>query len=610
MKTSAFSLLASAGVLVGFPFALIGQTTWDFGATPDINWSSFTNWSTDATPAGTAVVFGATGVTANATTVGNIVDTDFTGGNALTSLTYNANSASWQVTQIAGVKTLTVDGAFLVGGLTVNSQVTKAAFTGTGSLVINNSSAAVTIANTGGTAVRSTLDMSALSTFTATVSSFNVGTGTTGYGTVYLANTSTITATSINSGGTGSGYGGATSNQIYLGTTTTLNANTLALAGGRTYGTVKFRASGDGAANNTTVSGATLKIRAADGTSAAAMTVGAWSGAFPASGTSSLDLTGGTVDAKVTTLKVGTTSANNNSNTASAVLTIDGSASSFDASGLVTVGETTGSGSNGTLNGILNVKGGAAFTAGSDLKLGNQTGGAIATKGTLSVSDAGTKVDVAGNIVMGARSGTAAVTATVNVSGGTLTVGGNLSEGAGGASITSTVNLGGGTLDLTRGAIAVDAFNFTGGTLKDVAVFTGSLNVQNDATLSSTLDAGFVALSLTGDLTLGANANLGLGLANDFTPVGPFTLVDNDGADSISGTFMTINGAGFGPGNTFSLTNNTGTYNFILSYAGGDGNDLVAQLTMIPEASTAALIAGVLTLGVAVGCRRRSVWFS
>lgn len=605
MKTSVSSF-AAAFLLLAAPASVIAQTTWDFGATPDQNWSSFTNWNTDATPAGTAVVFGAAGVTANATTVGNIVDGSYTGVNSLSSLTYNANSASWQVTQIASGQTLAVGGAFTVGGLSGANQITKAAFTGTGALVINNSSAAVTIANTGATTARSTLDMSALSTFTATASSFNVGTGATGFGTVYLADTSTITATSINSGGSGSGYGGTVSNLIYLGTTTTLNTDTLALAGNRTFGTVKFRATGDGAANNTTVSNPTLKIRAADGTGAAGMTVGAWTGAFGGSGTSSVDLTGGTVDAKVTTLKVGTTSANNNTNTASASLTIDGSASTFDASGLVTVGETTGTGTNGTLNGTLMVKGGATFTAAS-MTLGNQTGGAIATNGTLAVSGTGTTVGITGNLTMGARSGTAAVTSTVNVSGGTLTVGGNLSEGAGAANITSTVNLSGGTLDMTKGNVVVDAFNFTGGTLKNVASFTGNLNAQNAATLGfDAIDGTFTAMTLAGSLTLGANSNLSLSLANGFTPVSGFTLIDNDGTgDSIAGTFATINGGAFGGGNSFSLTNNTGTYNFTLNYAGGDGNDLVATLTAVPEPSTYAVLVGAMAVGFSVWRRRR-----
>ncbi len=603
MKTLRCSLFIPAAFSLGLPLVGFAQTTWDFGATPDQNWSSFSNWSTEASPAATAVVFGATGVTASATTVGNIVDSSYTGGSSLSSLTYNANSTNWQVTQISSGQTLTVGGAFLVGGLTVNSQNTKVAFTGSGSLVMNNSAAAVTIANTGGTSTKSTLDMSALSTFTATASSFNVGTGTTGFGTVYLADTSTITATSINSGGSGSSYGSAVSNLIYLGTTTTFNADTVALAGNRTLGTVKFRASGDGAANNTTVSGASLKIRAADGTSRAAnMSVGSWTGAAGSSGgTSTVDLTGGSVDALVTTLKVGATTSAFTS-TANAILSLG--AGTFDATSVI-VGETAGS-NTGTVTGTLNVSGGT-FTAGT-LRLANNTNGTMATTGNLNISGAGTAVSVTGDLTLGTRAGTGVVTATVGVSGGTLSVGGNLAEGSGtAANINSTVNLSGGTIDMTKGNVAVDTFTFTGGTLKNVAAFTGNLNAQNAATLGfDNVDGTFTATTLTGSLTLGASANLSLSLANGFTPVSGFTLIDNDGtADSIAGTFATVNGGAFGSGDSFSLTNNTGTYNFTLNYAGGDGNDLVATLSMIPEPSTYAVIFGVLALGASVVIRPR-----
>ena len=595
MKTPSYSRLASATLFLSVPLVGIGQTTWDYGANPDKNWSTFTNWSTDASPAGTAVVFGTTGATASSTTVTNIVDTDYTGANSLTSLAYNgASTTNWQVTQINSPQTLTVAGNFTVGGLS-GANTTQAAFTGAGSLVINNSASTVTVANTGATSAKAILDMSALSTFSATVSAFNVGTGATGFGTLYLADNSTITATTIKSGGTGSSYGSGVSNKIFLGTTTVLNANTLSFGAERTYGQVKFRAVGDGAANNTTVASPTLKIRAADGTSAAAMSIGAWTGTSPSGGTSSVDLTGGTVDARVTTLKIGTNSANSNTNTMNASLTVDGSTSTFDASGLVTVGETTG-GTSGTLAGTLNVKGGATFTANA-ITLGRQSTGTMATKGTLTVADANTSVSVANDLTMGIRSGTGAtVTPVVTVSDGTLTVGGNMAEGTGSANIASTVNLSGGTLNMTHGAITVDTFTFTGGTLKNVATFTGGLNVQNTATLGFDLDGASPTLTLTG-LTLGGSSNLGLSLFDDVAPSASYTLVSG----TIAGTFLTVNGAVFGPGNTFTLSNNLGIYNGTLTY---NANDITLAFSAIPEPSAYAVLAGAMALGMVV-CRRR-----
>lgn len=613
MKTPRLSLLASAALLLGFPLFGFGQTTWDFGGTPDKNWSTLTNWSTDASPAATAVVFGATGVTASATTVGNIVDSSYTSTNSLTSLTYNGNSTNWQVTQIASGQTLTDAGAFLVGGLSGASQVTKAAFTGTGSLVINNSGSAMTVSNTGATSALATLDMSALSTFTATVSSFNVGTGTTGFGTAYLADSSTITAGTLSTGGSGASYGAGVSNKLYFGTTTTLNVDALAFAKDRTYGTIKFRATGDGAANNTTVSGATLTIRGSTGGSSRAttMTLGDSSGTMPgtAGGTSTLNLTGGSVDALVGTLTVGNSSAGLTSpNNLTATMSM--AAGTFDATTVIvgqTAGTTTGT---GTLTGNLNVSGGT-FTAGT-MTLANNTGTGNnrAALGNLAVSGTTTAVNVTGNLVMGNRTA-ATVTPTVTVSGGTLTVGGNLAEGTGtGSSIASTVNLSGGTLDMTHGTITVDTFAFTAGTLKNVAAFTaatsGGLNVQSASTLAYDLDSSFTTLSLTGTFTLGGSSNLSLALANGYTPSASYTLVTNDTAlDSIVGSFATINGGAFGLGNTFTLSNNTGSYLGTLNYTGGDGNDLSLALVAIPEPSACAALAGVLALGAVVWRRGR-----
>jgi hypothetical protein len=154
----------------------------------------------------------------------------------------------------------------------------------------------------------------------------------------------------------------------------------------------------------------------------------------------------------------------------------------------------------------------------------------------------------------------------------------------------------GGTLNMDRGNIAVDTFNFTSGKLKDVASFSagtsGGLNVQNASTLAYSLDGSFTSLALVGTLTLGAASNLELTLASGFTPGGSFVLVANDQLDSITGTFAKINGSAFGVGNTFYLSNDMGTFEYRLSYAGGDGNDLV--ISAVPEPVTGALFVGAL----------------
>lgn len=622
MKNTPFRSVASVLITLGAPGLLLAQTTWDFGATPDQNWSSFNNWDTNLSPAGTAVIFGATGVTANATTVGNVVDSNYTGVDALASLTYNGNSANWQVTQIANGQTLTV-GAFTAGGLNGNATtaITKVALTGAGSLIVNGGSNTFLVSNTnsagsGGLAA-ATLDMSNLASFSATVGAFNYSTGTNGVGTVYLADSSTITATTLSGGGSGnfSSFNSGITNKLFLGTATTLNVDTIVLAQGRTRGTVSFRPADSGAANTSAVSSPTLTIRGSSGgSSRASLTIGtvneggSWS---PGAGyVSTADFSAGSVDAMVSTLLVGNAGrglGGTGSYTGKMVM----AGGTFDATSVI-IGQQGGNTGDGTatatMNGWLQIAGGD-FTAGSML-LANSTGNVNnALAAVLDVSGTA-NMHVTGDITLAKRTNSSSanvIGATVNISGGQLKIDGNLVEGtsANANALSSTVNLSGGVLDMTRGNVAVDTFNFTGGVLKNVASFAGNLNAQNAASLGfDGVDGSFSAMALAGSLTLGGSTNLGLTLANDFTPVGGFTIIANDGSDSITGTFATINGGAFGSGNSFSLTNNLGTFDFVLNYAGGDGNDLVATLSMVPEPSAWGQVAGLATFGF-IAVRRR-----
>ncbi len=611
MKNTPFRSVATALITFGAPGLLLAQTTWDAGGA-DTNWSTFGNWSTDATPAATAVVFGGTtvgmlGVTTNATTVGNVLDGNVT----VDSLTYNNTGAGWQVTQIASGQTLTIDAgtapsiSLLVGGDSSSAAITtNAAITGAGSLVINESTANITVSNSANNSSRANLDMSGLGSFTATVNSVNIGTGTRGHGSILLGANNTITAaTLVTGGGTSSVTSSLVTANLTLGQANVLNIDSLKIGTGFTSARMQFKAGSPTA---------TLKIRAQDTTGAANLSIGEL-GAFTMDGTHStiVDLTGGQqVDAKINNLVIGSTNGTSLRVNYSASLLVGGADTVFEATtvvlGQVSAGNATAN--IGTMTGNLTVSAGN-FTAGTVTLASSSAASVRNATGNLTVS--GGTVSVAGDVTTGIRTGgTGALTSTVSVSGGTLAIGGNLAEGAvtgGSGSMTSTVNLSGGTLDMTRGNISVDTFNFTGGTLKNVASFTGNLNAQNSATLGfDNVDGSFTATTLAGSLTLGASSNLSLSLANGFTPVSGFMLIDNDGTgDSIAGTFATVNGVAFDGGNSFNLTNNTGTYNFTLNYAGGDGNDLVATLNAVPEPSTYAVLAGVLTLGFSVWRRRR-----
>lgn len=597
------ALLSSCGLVSSIPS--VRAATWDAGGAADLNWSTTANWSDDASPAGKAVVFDNTGGgTLNATTVGNIVDTSVT----LDSLSYantGTSGSTFQVTEISGGATLTLDAGtapatiFSVGG--VASASTRVAIRGAGTLTINEATAAISV-GTPSANQSASLDMSGLAAFNATVASVNFGTNR-GNGDVTLAGANVITATTFSVGNTTVGStGGGSKSDLLLGTTNAINADTITVGVGLASGSVGFRMG---------LTAPTVTIRgSAGGTSRANLTIANTLSSSIGNGQgSSVDFTAssGSVDAQIGTLLIGRRGDAGSNATYTGSLTMN--KGTIDAT-VVTLGQSAGTGLlANSVTATLSVSGNGAFTAGS-ISMADNAAGATSVTANLNVSGTAV-VTVAGGIVAGSKSGTAtAVNANVTVSGGTLTVGGNLAEGAGAAGVTSAVTVSGGTLDMDRGSISVDTFALTSGTLKNVASFsagtTGGLNVQAASTLGYDVNGAFTALALTGDLTLGASSNLQLTLADGFVPTGSLLLVDNDGGESIVGTFATINGGAFGAGNSFTLTNNLGSYDFVLNYGGGDGNDLVAVFSAIPEPSACAALAGAAMLGLAAWRRRRS----
>ena len=205
---------------------------------------------------------------------------------------------------------------------------------------------------------------------------------------------------------------------------------------------------------------------------------------------------------------------------------------------------------------------------------------------------------------------------------GTLTAGGNnftttFSGLMGGVGITSFVKQGNGTMLFTGTNSASGRTIVRGGKLYAHGQFTGPILVTNNATLGGNggvanvfatngvvspgagaglldtknlvLDAGSVLrlelngtnvgincdqVNVIGSVALGnstLNATLGFGSALS----NQFVLIKNDGAEPVSGTF-----AGLPEGATTSL----GGATFKITYAGGDGNDVVlTQITSVPQ---------------------------
>lgn len=94
----------------------------------------------------------------------------------------------------------------------------------------------------------------------------------------------------------------------------------------------------------------------------------------------------------------------------------------------------------------------------------------------------------------------------------------------------------------------------------------------------TTVCTGYDQLQVSGTVNV-TGGTLQASLVNGFTPtVGQaFTIVDNQGGSPVTGTF-----SGLSEGTTF----NVGSYTFKISYAGGDGNDIV--LTVVSTGSASA----------------------
>jgi autotransporter-associated beta strand protein len=154
-----------------------------------------------------------------------------------------------------------------------------------------------------------------------------------------------------------------------------------------------------------------------------------------------------------------------------------------------------------------------------------------------------------------------------SVAAGTLIVNGSQSG--------SAVTIGAGAT--LGGTGVVGAITSTGGTLRPGAPSTpgrlttsGGLTLDASSTFAVSLNGttagqGYSQLQTAGPVSLGgATLNVSIG----FTPTGTpsFTVINNTGSAAVSGTF-----AGLAEGATFTVSTQT----LRISYAGGDGNDVV-----------------------------------
>jgi hypothetical protein len=110
---------------------------------------------------------------------------------------------------------------------------------------------------------------------------------------------------------------------------------------------------------------------------------------------------------------------------------------------------------------------------------------------------------------------------------------------------------------------------------------TKSLSIGGTSAFEVELAPGSVsdAIQVTGTVTL--NAPLHLSIVSGVPAVGQsFTIIDNDGTDAVIGTFT-----GMPEGTTFTL----GTSQMMITYAGGDGNDVVLRTVSAAKAWTGGM---------------------
>lgn len=489
-------------------FGSAADLAWDNGAFGDQKWSSADNWDpSDADVSGDDLYFGNNGASSTQSTVTSVVDGDVNIG----ALTFGNLSGSkrandyFHTLQINDGKTLTVGSTFTLGidtrDTAPNTTDTVVTMTGQGTLAFDNSAANFNVGNYSGDCCgqnrRAILDMGGLSNFTLDANRLNLGRvgAANPEAVLTLAQSNDLTADALDIG-----QWNDVDNVLELGEENSLHFNDIFVAWGTVNAvssTIRF---------DSGLTDPEVTIRGRD--SERANLYGAKMGQARSNAT--IDLTGGSVDAKLNKLRMGRTRSSSNHNG-------DGTGTfSFDAG---TVDLTT------VTLGIV-----------TDPSVSSSDG-----RGTVDIG--GTGQLIADSIVMGEVAGGAGkATARVNLNGGTLAAN-TIAKGTdlGSGSHVRQVNVGSGTVRPgSSGALHIGA---------DVGVIiSGSdTSLHADAGQSITIDG---VVSGTGGFRKTGNGSLHLNGTNTYSGTTVVAQGTLGGNGQIGGPVEVQNGAAIGPGNS------------------------------------------------------------
>ena len=546
-------------------------------------------------------------------------------------LTVNGNSPTASEVQIGSGELLTINGNVQIGAApaAVSGTITQLDMNGGG--VFNVATAAGGTFRFGANADTSvsqdvTLDLTDLSATTINTSDtgtirVNSGSGTNVVGTkatlllptpvvADTVATATLTAGTIVVGNGGSFNSGAGQiNTLQLGTgLTTLNANTISVGTGlRDLGQIIFGGAGGD-----------LIIRAADGVGrATALNVGAGggnTGTFSGSLNTLVDFSGHDANILVTSLSVGSQNRTNSQTYEFKFGEGDGSTASVLDATNVSIGIRTNSTNSTTavLTGRVDLSGGTvtfgnAGATGNGVLIGNSAydkAGAASAVGELNISGgnvtihngaAGFAVRLGSNV----ETGGGTVTASMNLTGGMTTLGGDIVKGATAPRTTSslTLNGAGATLDMGGNDITGVDITYTAGTLRNLGV------VSNGMTLAGAGSRVFdQATGVNGEIQ-GAITGIGVGLTKQGD--GKLTLSGSssyDGPTMVSAGTLFVTGSlassavTVDSGGTIGSNGAAGTLNNGLSIIAGGKIDLTGATIATDSSGVLGISGGSLTL--------------